>query len=102
MKLYLISDSLDSLTGMRLAGVEGCLVHTEAELLEALTRAVNDPSVGIVLLTERFSREYPALVAEFKLNRHLPLFVDIPNRSGTGRSADFITAYVSDAIGLKL
>ena len=32
MKLYLISDNVDSCTGMRLAGVEGCVVHERNEL----------------------------------------------------------------------
>ena len=27
MKMYLISDNVDTLTGMRLAGVEGVVVH---------------------------------------------------------------------------
>ena len=27
MKMFLISDNVDTLTGMRLAGVEGCIVH---------------------------------------------------------------------------
>ena len=27
MKMYLISDNLDTLTGMRLAGVDGIVVH---------------------------------------------------------------------------
>ena len=29
MKMYLISDNLDTLTGMRLAGVDGIVVHED-------------------------------------------------------------------------
>ena len=32
MKMYLISDNIDTLTGMRLAGVEGAVVHKREEL----------------------------------------------------------------------
>ena len=39
MKMYLISDNVDTLTGMRLAGVEGCVVHERQELKEALERS---------------------------------------------------------------
>lgn len=102
MKLYLISDSLDTLTGMRLAGIEGCLVHSEEALRAAIESAVNDPSVGVLLLTERFSRDYPETVEQFKSSLRLPLFVDIPNRSGSGRNSDFITSRISELIGLKL
>ena len=35
MKMYLISDNIDTYTGMRLAGVEGVVVHERAELKEA-------------------------------------------------------------------
>ena len=37
-----------------------------------------------------------------KLERRLPLIVEIPDRHGTGRKPDFITSYVNEAIGLKL
>ena len=32
MKMYLISDNADTYTGMRLAGVEGVIVHERNEL----------------------------------------------------------------------
>ena len=34
MKMYLISDNVDTLTGMRLAGVDGVVVHERDELKE--------------------------------------------------------------------
>ena len=63
---------------------------------------VNDGETGIVLLTEKFGRDYPEVVNRVKLERRTPLFVEIPDRHGTGRSKNFITDYVSQAIGLKL
>ncbi|HIX14720.1 MAG TPA: V-type ATP synthase subunit F [Candidatus Hungatella pullicola] len=102
MKIYLISDNIDTLTGMRLAGVEGVVVHEKEELKEALTKAFSDRDIGILLLTEKFGRDFPDLVNKVKLERELPLIIEIPDRHGTGRKADFITSYVSEAIGLKL
>lgn len=102
MKMYLISDNVDTLTGMRLAGIEGTVVHTKPELKNALDRVLADSSVGIVLLTEKFGRDFPDVVNAVKLEHKLPLFIDVPDRHGTGRKPDFITAYVNDAIGLKL
>ena len=87
MKMYLISDNIDTLTGMRLAGVEGVIVHEHDELKEALERTIADKEIGIILLTEKFGREFPEI---------------IPDRHGTGRRPDFITSYVNEAIGLKL
>ena len=75
MKMFLISDNVDTLTGMRLAGVEGCIVHERAELRKALEDAIANKENGIILLTEKFGREF---------------------------QPDFITSYVSEAIGIKL
>lgn len=106
MKMYLISDNIDTLTGMRLAGVEGAVVHKreelKEELKEELDKALADKTIGIILLTEKFGREFPEIIDNVKLERKLPLIVEIPDRHGTGRKPDFITSYVNEAIGLKL
>ena len=95
MRMYLISDNIDTYTGMRLSGVEGVVVHEREELEEALSFVTGQPDIGIVLLTEKFGRDFPELVNEVKS-------VEIPDRHGSGRSKNFITDYVSQAIGLKL
>lgn len=102
MKMYLISDNKDTYTGMRLAGVEGVVVHRRQELKDALDAVFQDKEIGIVLLTEKFGREFPDLIDDVKLNRRLPLLIEIPDRHGTVRKENFITDYVSEAIGLKL
>ena len=102
MKMYLISDNIDTLTGMRLAGVEGVVVHEMQEVKEALDKVLADKEIGIVLLTEKFGRDFPDLINRVRLEHNFPLFVEIPDRHGTGRKPDSITAYVNEAIGLKL
>lgn len=102
MKMFLISDNVDTLTGMRLAGVEGCIVHERAELRKALEDAIANKENGIIILTEKFGREFPDIIDDVRLNRRLPLLIEIPDRHGTGRKPDFITSYVSEAIGIKL
>ena len=102
MKMFLISDNVDTLTGMRLAGVEGCIVHERAGLRKALEDAIANKENGIILLTEKFGREFPDIIDDVRLNRRLPLLIEIPDRHGTGRKPDFITSYVSEAIGIKL
>lgn len=102
MQMYLISDNVDTYTGMRLAGVEGVVVHQRDELKAALESAISNKEIGIILLTEKFGREFPELVDEVKLHHKTPLIIEIPDRHGTGRKPDFITSYVNEAIGLKL
>lgn len=100
--MYLISDNIDTWTGMRLAGVEGAVVHEKQELIDELDKVLADKEIGIVLLTEKFGRDFPDVVGDVRLNHKLPLFIEIPDRHGTGRKPDFITSYVNEAIGLKL
>ena len=102
MKMFLISDNIDTYTGMRLAGVEGVVVHERQELKDALDKVLAEKEIGIVLLTEKFGRDFPDLVNDLKLSYKTPLFVEIPDRHGTGRKPNFITDYVNEAIGLKL
>lgn len=102
MKLFLISDNRDTYTGMRLAGVEGVVVHERGEVEDAIAQVLADDGIGIVLVTEMLGQQFPELFDEIKQNRRLPLMVEIPDRHGTGRKENFITDYVSEAIGLKL
>ena len=100
--MYLISDNIDTYTGMRLAGVDGVVVHEKQVLSDKLNQVLADKELGILLITEKLSQEFPEVINDIKLNRKLPLVVEIPDRHGTGRRPDFITAYVNEAIGLKL
>ena len=91
---------LSPLVGYLLAGV---LVgpHSPGFVADAPT-ASQCAEIGIILLTEKFGREFPELIDEVKLHHKTPLIIEIPDRHGTGRKPDFITSYVNEAIGLKL
>ena len=88
MRMYLISDNTDTLTGMRLAGVDGVIANEKETLEKALNEVLKDKNIE--------------LVKTVRTEHKKPLLIEIPDRHGTGRRPDFITAYVNDAIGLKL
>lgn len=102
MRFMLISDNHDTAMGMRLAGIDGVIVHQPQEVERALREAVDQEDVGIVLVTERLVALCPDLVYDIKMNRRRPLIVEIPDRHGNGRSEDSITRYVREAIGVSL
>ncbi len=102
MRFYLISDNVDTFVGMRLAGIEGDVVHEEDEVKEALTRAVNTADIGVILITERLVSLCTDMIDDLKLNQKQPLIVEIPDRHGGGRTKDSITRYVREAIGIKI
>ena len=78
------------------------VIHERNELKNALEQAISDKEIGIILLTEKFGREFPEIIDEVRLHHKTPLIIEIPDRHGTGRKPDFITSYVNEAIGLKL
>jgi V/A-type H+-transporting ATPase subunit F len=102
MRFYLISDNVDTQVGMRLAGIDGVVVHEPAEVRKALTEAMEMKDVAVILMTERLISLCPELVYDLKLNRKRPLIVEVPDRHGNGRTKDSITRYVREAIGVKI
>jgi V/A-type H+-transporting ATPase subunit F len=102
MKAFLVSDNHDSLVGMRLAGIQGCLVHTADETFAAIDRALKMPGLAILAITERAAEMAPDVVQQLRERGELPLLVEIPDRFGTKRGPDFLTRYVQEAIGVKM
>ena len=102
MKMYLISDNVDTFTGMRLAGVEGEVVHSRKHVKQAVERVLDDKSIGILLITEKLCAKVPEMIDDIKINRKQPLLVEIPDRHGSGRNSNFITDYINEAIGIKI
>lgn len=102
MQFYLISDNTDTLVGMRLAGVDGVIVHDSNDVKKILLETMDNKDVAIVLMTEKLVRLNQSLVYELKLNRRQPLIVEIPDRHGTSSVTENIAKYIESAIGLKL
>ena len=102
MKFLLISDNHDTLVGMRLAGIDGVIVHDAEGVEAALQRAKEDEQIGIILITEKLVGLCPETIYDLKLSFRRPLIVEIPDRHGNGRTKDSITRYVREAIGVKI
>ncbi|MBQ9881521.1 MAG: V-type ATP synthase subunit F [Synergistes sp.] len=102
MKAYLISDNHDSLVGMRLAGIDGVIVHTPEEAFAAISDAVKMKDLAILAVTELAATLAPDIIQQLRERGDLPLVVEIPDRHGTKRGPDFLTKYVQEAIGVKM
>ena len=80
MKMYLISDNIDTQIGMRLVGIDGCVAH-DSETITAMVK------------------EY---LNHLKITLHTPLIIEIPDRHGSRDIANSINNMVQESIGLKL
>lgn len=52
MRFYVISDNVDTQVGMRLAGIEGIVVHEADEVHKALSDAMEQDDIAVILMTE--------------------------------------------------
>lgn len=102
MRMYLISDNVDTQVGMRLAGVEGVVVHGAPEVLKELQRVCADENVGIVLMTSKLVDLCRDEVYAIKQSRQRPLIVEIPDRHGETSVGAAITSYIREAVGINI
>ena len=102
MQFFVISDNTDTQMGMRLAGIDGVVVHEEKEVREALSKAVKDENIGIVLMTEKLIKLCDELIFEMKLQQKRPLIVEIPDRHATSQITTAISRYVQESIGIRI
>ena len=58
MRFFLISDNSDAMNGLRLAGIEGTVARSEADLRKALENAANQPDIAVLLVTEKIAETY--------------------------------------------
>ncbi|MBR6336250.1 MAG: V-type ATP synthase subunit F [Ruminococcus sp.] len=100
MKLYLISDNLDTQMGMRLAGIDGVVVHGEQETAQALSSAMEKSDIGIILMTPEAVKCCSELVSKYKLERATPLITEIPDRHAETDVTAAISRYLREAVGV--
>ncbi|ADZ83088.1 V-type ATP synthase subunit F [Cellulosilyticum sp. ST5] len=102
MKSFLISDNHDTLVGMRLAGIDGIVLHQREEVLESLKAAMSNPDIGIIILTEKIVDLAHDEIMTYKIKYKKPLIIEIPDRHGTTRGSDVITNYVRESVGIRI
>lgn len=102
MRMYLLSDNVDTLMGMRMSGVDGVVLHEQDLLRDKLSELMEDDGIAVILITEKLISMIRDTVNELKLSRSRPLIIEIPDRHGSGSIGNTITRYVKDAIGVNL
>ena len=101
MRIFAISDEKDTLTGLRLAGIEGELATTRREVEKYISDVQANSQIAVFLITEGCAALIPELVKTLKLSTTNPLLVVIPGSRGSSRPPDSITRLISEAIGIK-
>lgn len=100
MKIFLLSDRSDTLSGMRLAGIEGRLIKS-ADELKNFVSTYNFENVAIILITKKLCQMDKEFVYEMK-KKNMPLVVEVPDADDCEKESDSINGYIRDAMGIKI
>lgn len=101
MRSLALTGDRDILTGLRLAGIVGTYCPDEKALEDAFHKALEDPEIGLILLTTSGFQTLKEEVIEIKRFRKSPLVVTIPDFNGEVEE-NFILKYIQESIGVGM
>lgn len=102
MHSYVITDSRDSFLGMQLAGIKGIYLKSPEAIEQAFKKAVRDPDIGIVYMTEKAFEMIRDTVEAYKRKHLFPLITEIPDRYGYEDDGQpgLVSRYIRESLGL--
>jgi len=101
MKIFVIGDEYTVL-GYRLVGIQGTIVHSSQDASEAINKALSDPEIGIILITQRAASGIRSLVDSAKLEMTTPIVLEIPDRLGPMEGRESTMEVVQRLIGIRV
>jgi V/A-type H+/Na+-transporting ATPase subunit F len=101
VKFLCLADE-DTVRGFRLAGVQGEAVESAPQAAAALERAAGTPDCGIIILTENIAAGIRAQVDRMRLERELPLIVEIPGPMKSQVRHGSLRELVQQAVGISM
>jgi len=70
----------DSVNLFHLVGIEGIIYeHDDSGFEDKFESIINDPDVGILIISERILIKYRDIIFPVKMQRRLPIIVEIPS-----------------------
>ena len=101
MDFYVIGDR-ETVLGLRLAGVEGCVAGDRDSALAALRNSMTRKNTGVVLVTEQLAAQMREEVDAHVFGAGTPLLLEIPGAEGASPSRPAIGDIVRKATGISL
>ncbi len=101
MRLFLISNSSDTATGLRFAGIDGVMASDEKSVAEALENAVKDSDIAIILMNKSLFDLSKETVKTFRKSHTTPLLIEIPDK-GTPSGGASLADYIRETVGINI
>lgn len=99
MEYFVIGDD-DTVLGFSLVGVAGIVARNSDEASRAWTKALEDKSNAVIIITEDCANMIRSTVDRYLFSETFPLVVEIPG-VGNEKGRD-LRALVNDAIGVSI
>jgi len=99
MDFYVIADR-DTVTGFKLAGVDGFATDDAREAQAALDRIATESPDRIVIITEPLAEQLEEQIDGIRYSQERPLIVTIPGPDGAESDADALMRTIRMATGL--
>ena len=77
MKMFCISDNIDTALGLKLTGVESILAQSEEEINEQIKKVLKDKDIGILVFTDKIYNMAKSELDEVREKYKLPLLVKV-------------------------
>jgi len=102
MKYFAISEDRDTLTGLRLSGIEGAFAANKRDVAELVEKTCANGDVAVLLVTRGCYELCREKLDEIKLSMSRPLVSVIPASGDKPDKTDSITRLIREAIGVKI
>jgi V/A-type H+-transporting ATPase subunit F len=101
MKLAAICDR-DTAVGLRLAGIQELFIPAD-NAKEIWHQIMERNDIGIIFITEKFSKYLGKYLKEFRIRNNIPIIVEIPDKKGRIKDhVDFVSFVIKKAIGIEV
>lgn len=101
MKYFAIAGDRDTLTGLRLAGIDGELALCDADVRRLIGVAVSDESVAVLVITQGCADLCHEELTQLRLSANRPLVAVIPDSKG-GKVRDEMATLIGETIGVRI
>ncbi len=102
MKVVGLCDK-DTGVGLRLAGITKLYIPNEKTSLQLWNTLIDDPSIGLILITEKIADQLGNHLSDFRLRNQIPIIIEIPDKTGhQAEHKDFVSTLIKKAVGIEI
>jgi V/A-type H+-transporting ATPase subunit F len=99
MQILVIGDE-DTVTGFRMAGVQGTIVRNEQEAHEAIREAAGHRE-AVIIVQQRTAEMVREEIDDIRYGTDLPLIVEVPGIEGPSEQGPSLFRLIRETVGIE-